>query len=203
MSELEHALRTTGAGSDASQAANQGFQERASGEGLVDIAFITYHSPLGAMLLAATPRGLLRVAYHDQEAEMVLQDLAERVSPRILEMPSRLDEVRRQLDEYFAGGRRRFDLPLDWDLVEGFHRGVLQATARVPFGEVTSYRQVAAEAGSPRGARAAGNALGANPIPVVVPCHRVVRSGGALGGYTGGIERKQFLLDLEGVTLPT
>ena len=106
--------------------------------------------------------------------------------------------VRRELDEYFEGRRKSFDLPIDWSLTRGFTRGVLQATARIPYGEVGTYASVAGEAGSPRAVRAAGNALGANPMPVVVPCHRVLRTGGALGGYTGGIERKEFLLRLEG-----
>ena len=116
----------------------------------------------------------------------------------MLEAPARLDPVRRELDEYFEGRRTSFDVPIDWSLTRGFTRGVLQATARIPFGEVGTYASVAGEAGSPRAVRAAGNALGANPMPVVVPCHRVLRTGGALGGYTGGIERKEFLLRLEG-----
>ena len=107
--------------------------------------------------------------------------------------------MRRELEEYFAGTRTRFELPLDWALAGPFARRILGATAAIPFGEVRSYAQVATEAGSPRGSRAAGNALGSNPIPIVVPCHRVLRSGGALGGYTGGVERKQALLRIEGV----
>ena len=117
----------------------------------------------------------------------------------ILAAPERTDEVRRQLDEYFAGARRGFDLPVDWRLVRGFAGAVLRATATIPFGGVSTYRDVAAEAGSPNAYRAAGNALGSNPVPIVVPCHRVVHAGGGLGGYTGGLERKQFLLRLEGV----
>ena len=123
--------------------------------------------------------------------------LAARLSPRILERQADLDTLRRELDEYFAGARRAFDLPIDWSLAPGFGRRVLRATARIPYGERATYGEVATLAGSPGGARATGNALGANPIPIVVPCHRVVRSGGALGGYTGGIDRKLLLLGVE------
>jgi methylated-DNA-[protein]-cysteine S-methyltransferase len=116
----------------------------------------------------------------------------------VLAAPRRLDDVRRELDQYFTGARHQFELPIDWRLTQGFGRRVLRATARIPYGGVSSYKQVAAAAGSPRGSRAAGNALGANPIPIVVPCHRVLHSGGSLGGYTGGVERKQLLLAVEG-----
>jgi methylated-DNA-[protein]-cysteine S-methyltransferase len=131
----------------------------------------------------------------------VLEDLARRVSPRVLEAPARLDDVRRELDEYFDGRRERFDTPIDWTHLAGFTREVLRATAKIGFGEVSTYAGVARAAGSPRAVRAAGNALGANPMPVIVPCHRVLRTGGALGGYTGGLERKEFLLRLEGMLL--
>src|SRR4029079_8094318 len=133
--------------------------------------------------------------------DAVLSDLAARVSPRVIEAPARLDDVRRQLDEYFAGRRHAFDLAIDWELTHGFTRRVLQSTARIPFGELGTYRSVATRAGNAAAVRAAGNALGANPMPIVVPCHRIVRTGGALGGYTGGVQRKEFLLTLEG-TLP-
>jgi methylated-DNA-[protein]-cysteine S-methyltransferase len=128
----------------------------------------------------------------------VLERLARRVSPRIVAAGAQLDPVRRELDEYFGGRRCGFALPLDWTLVGPFGRRVLGVTAEIPYGGVLSYAEVAAEAGSPRGSRAAGNALGSNPIPIVVPCHRVLRSGGALGGYGGGLDRKRFLLELEG-----
>jgi methylated-DNA-[protein]-cysteine S-methyltransferase len=127
-----------------------------------------------------------------------LDELAVRISPRILRAPARTDAVRRQLDAYFEGRRRAFELPIDWRLVRGFAGDVLRATARIPFGQVSSYREIAVEAGSPRAYRAAGNALGSNPIPIVVPCHRVLHAGGGLGGYTGGLDRKRFLLRLEG-----
>jgi methylated-DNA-[protein]-cysteine S-methyltransferase len=143
----------------------------------------------------------VRLAYIDYEDEdSVLGQLAATVSPRVLAAPGKLDEPRRELDEYFAGRRHRFELALDWQLTRGFARRVLQATARIPYGSVSSYKLVAAEAGSPRGSRAAGNALGSNPLPIVVPCHRVLHATGGLGGYTGGIERKRILLAVEGAT---
>jgi methylated-DNA-[protein]-cysteine S-methyltransferase len=151
------------------------------------------------VLVAATRRGLARIAFgpHAHE-EGVLQELSERISPRVVKTSSYFDGVRRELDEYFEGRRTRFDLPLDWTLIGGFGRRVLERTAEIPYGRVSTYRDVAAAAGSPRGARAAGNALGANPIPIVVPCHRVLHSSGGLGGYGGGLDIKRFLLRLEG-----
>ena len=176
--------------------------DRADAEGLIDVAYTSVDSPLGPLVVAATPKGLVRVSYTEFRGEdEVLEELARRVSPRVLEAPARLDPVRRELDEYFEGRRQDFDVPIDWSYLAGFTREVLRATARIGFGEVSSYAGVAAEAGSPRAVRAAGNALGANPMPVVVPCHRVLRSGGKLGGYTGGLERKEFLLRLEGALL--
>jgi methylated-DNA-[protein]-cysteine S-methyltransferase len=167
--------------------------------GLLDVAYATLDSPLGSLLLAATPRGLVRIAYLSSSDEReLLQHLAARISPRVLAAPRKLDPPRRQLDEYFAGRRQRFELPLDWRLTHGFGRRVLSATARIPYGSVSTYKQVATEAGNPRASRAAGNALGANPLPIVVPCHRVLHGSGGLGGYTGGIERKRALLTVEG-----
>ena len=175
---------------------------RADEEGLLDVAYASVDSPLGPLVVAATPKGLVRVSYSDFRGEdEVLEELARRVSPRVLEAPARLDGVRRELDEYFEGRRRRFDTPVDWSHLAGFTREVLRATAAIDFGHVSTYAGVAEAAGSPRAVRAAGNALGANPMPVVVPCHRVLRTGGALGGYTGGLERKEFLLRLEGMLL--
>ncbi len=172
---------------------------RASEEGLLDVAYATVDTPLGRALVAATPRGLVRLALPNEDLDRVLVDLAAGVSPRVLEYPARLDEARRELDEYFDRRRERFELPLDWRLSHpGFHRRVLRATARVPFGKVISYRDAAERAGNPRAFRAAGTALGSNPIPIVVPCHRVIRSGGDLGNYGGGPEMKRFLLELEG-----
>jgi len=193
--DIETALREAAA--ELPSAATIDLTERAAAEGLLDVAYATVDSPLGSLLVAATPRGLVRLSY-GAEGE-VLEDLAGRLSPRILEAPARLDEVRRELDEYFDGRRSGFDVPIDWSLTRGFTGKVLRATARIGFGKTSTYAEVAGRAGSPRAVRAAGNALGANPIPVVVPCHRVLRTGGALGGYTGGVERKEFLLRLEGV----
>ena len=167
--------------------------------GLTDVSYAIEPSPVGDLLVAVTPRGLIRVAYLGVEDQgPVLEELARRVSPRVIEAPAALDEVRRELDEYFEGRRKTFDIPVDWKLHDGFGRRVLRATAKIPFGEVLTYQQIAAKAGSPRGSRAAGNALGANRIPIVVPCHRVVRTGGSIGGYGGGSERKEYLLELEG-----
>jgi methylated-DNA-[protein]-cysteine S-methyltransferase len=174
--------------------------QAAAAAGLLDVAYVTFDSPVGSLLLAGTTRGLVRLAYLDSadQEDAALEQLAAKVSPRILAAPARLDQPRRELDEYFAGGRDRFDVPIDWSLTRGFGRRVLQATARIPFGSSSTYQRVAAQAGSPRGYRAAGNALGANPIPIVVPCHRVLHSTGGLGGYTGGLERKRLLLAIEG-----
>jgi methylated-DNA-[protein]-cysteine S-methyltransferase len=172
--------------------------ERASEEGLLDVAYATVDTPAGELVVAATERGLVRVALPGQELDRVLNQLAEKVSPRVIAYPRRLDEARRELDQYFEGKRERFEIPLDWRLSNaGFYRRVLRATARVPFGEVITYTQAAKRAGSPRAVRAAGSALGSNPIPIVVPCHRVIRSGGDIGNYGGGPQLKRFLLDLE------
>jgi methylated-DNA-[protein]-cysteine S-methyltransferase len=194
--ELEQALERVGP-VDAS-AAQERFLRRAIEEGLVDVAYAPVDSPVGELVVAVTPRGLVRLAYEDGRGDAVLSELAARVSPRVIEAPARLDDVRRQLDEYFEGRRQSFELGIDWTLARGFTRRVLQSTAKVPFGELATYREVASGAGNAAAVRAAGNALGANPMPIVVPCHRVVRTGGAMGGYTGGVERKEYLLSLEG-----
>jgi methylated-DNA-[protein]-cysteine S-methyltransferase len=170
--------------------------------GMLDVAYATLDSPVGTLLLASTGRGLVRIAYLDGgDEELVLAELAARISPRVLAAPRKLDGARRELEEYFGGRRRRFDLGLDWRLTQGFGRRVLKATARIPYGALSTYKGVAAEAGSPRGSRAAGNALGSNPLPIIVPCHRVLHSNGGLGGYTGGIERKRLLLGVEGAAM--
>jgi methylated-DNA-[protein]-cysteine S-methyltransferase len=198
MTELERALaRPPVAELDAERLMGS-LGPRAEAGGLVDVAYGSMDSPLGELLVAVTPRGVVRVAYASEIADQVLAELAERVSPRVLRLPRRTDALRRELDEYFAGSRRQFDIPIDWSLIRGFAVGVLRATAEVPFGQVTTYGQMAEAAGSPRASRAAGNALGSNPIPIVVPCHRVLHSGGGLGGYAGGLERKKLLLTLEG-----
>jgi methylated-DNA-[protein]-cysteine S-methyltransferase len=164
---------------------------------LVDVAYSEIESPLGTWLAAMTERGLVRIAFNPEE-EHVLDELAERISPRVLKMPARFDDLRREFDEYFEGKRTEFDIDLDWQLVQGFNRRVLEATARIPYGRMSTYKTMATEAGSPRAARAAGNALHNNPIPLVVPCHRVIGSGGSLVGYGGGLPMKEFLLKLEG-----
>jgi methylated-DNA-[protein]-cysteine S-methyltransferase len=170
----------------------------AAGAGLLDIAYATLDGPLGHLLLAASPAGLLRIAYSGPGADdAVLADLAARISPRVLAAPRRLDQARRELDEYFAGHRREFGLDLDLRLIAGFARRVLSAAEAIPYGATRTYREVATAAGSPRGFRAAGNALGANPLPIVLPCHRVLPSAGGLGGYAGGPERKRVLLEIE------
>lgn len=174
--------------------------DAAAAAGLLDVAYATLDSPLGTLLVAATPHGLVRLAYVDfEDGEEVLEELATKVSPRVLAAPRRLDDPRRELDQYFAGRRRQFDLPLDWQLTRGFARRVLEATNRIPYGGTATYKQVATEAGNERAFRAAGNALGSNPIPIVVPCHRILHSGGGLGGYTGGLDRKRLLLAVEAV----
>ena len=171
---------------------------RASKAALLDVAYAEIDSPIGELMVFVTPRGLLRIKYADEPIEGVLADVASRVSPRILHAPARTDVARHALEAYFGLRRRTFNLPIDWSLVRGFTASVLRQTARIPFGDVLTYGQVAAQAGSPRAARAAGNALGSNPIPIVVPCHRVLHADGGLGGYSGGLDRKRYLLALEG-----
>ena len=190
------------AGVGVSDAAAHGFADRALAEGLVDVAYDTLDSPLGPILAAATPAGLLKLSYTRNWAEdEVLEQLAARVSPRVLHAPRRVEPVKRQLGEYFDGSRRRFELDMDWQLMGPFARKVLERTAAIPYGKYSTYTEVAAAAGSPRGARAAGNALGSNPLPIVVPCHRVLRGDLSLGGYTGGIDIKLKLLEIEGIDL--
>jgi methylated-DNA-[protein]-cysteine S-methyltransferase len=172
--------------------------EEAASAGLLDVVYAEVDSPFGSLLVAATRRGLVQLAYPDEDRDEVLSGLAAKVSPRVLESPAGLDEIRKRLDAYFDGRVRDFDLDIDYSLTRGFVRKVLRATARIPYGQLSTYRLVATRAGSPRASRAAGNALGSNPIPIVVPCHRVIHSTGGLGGYTGGLERKEFLLKLEG-----
>ncbi|HJR45699.1 MAG TPA: methylated-DNA--[protein]-cysteine S-methyltransferase [Actinomycetota bacterium] len=197
--KLERALKGGMATAREITDAKYALARRAELEKLIDVAYSEVDSPLGPLMAAATPKGLALLHYgEDDEA---LQQLADKISPRVLHAPARLDEVRKELDEYFDGKRKRFDFRIDWRLMAPFQQKVLKATYRIPFGKVATYRDVATKAGAPKGSRAAGNALGANPIPIVVPCHRVVRTGGGLGGYTGGLHRKEFLLELEGVTL--
>jgi methylated-DNA-[protein]-cysteine S-methyltransferase len=166
-------------------------------DGLLDIAYRVVDSPVGALLLAATELGLVRVAFAVEGHDVVLQTLAERVSPRILRSPARLEPAVRELDEYFAGRRKDFELPLDWRLSGGFRGTVLHHLPDIGYGHTASYAAVAELAGNPKAVRAVGSACATNPLPVVVPCHRVVRSDGALGGYLGGVDGKRTLLILE------
>ncbi len=170
---------------------------RAEAEGGLDVAYRTLDTPVGSLLLAATKQGLVRVAYPAQGHDQVLQTLAAQLSPRILNAPARLDAAARQVEEYFAGRRRAFDLPLDFRLSRGFRRIVLGHLPGIGYGHTASYAVVAAAAGRPRAVRAVGTACATNPLPVVVPCHRVIRADGRLGGYAGGPAAKQALLTLE------
>jgi methylated-DNA-[protein]-cysteine S-methyltransferase len=201
-SELRRALRggpTAPAGSEEGEALSGWLAERAAGEGLLDIVYASLDTPLGVATVAATERGLIRVMLPNEDRERSLERLAEEVSPRILEAPRRVDVARRELDEYFAGRRKAFDLGLDLRLVHAaFYRQVLEALREVRFGETLTYGEIAARAGNPRAHRAAGTAVGSNPLPIIVPCHRVVRAGGELGNYGGGPEMKRFLLEFEG-----
>jgi methylated-DNA-[protein]-cysteine S-methyltransferase len=169
----------------------------AGAAGVLDVAYRTLDTPVGPLLLAATDDGLVRVAFAVEGHDRVLETLAARVSPRILCAPARLDEAAREIDEYFAGRRRHFDLPLDYRLSSGFRRTVLGHLPAIGYGHTASYAMVASDVGSPRAFRAVGTACATNPLPVVVPCHRVVKSGGDLGNYRGGPEAKRFLLNLE------
>ena len=169
----------------------------AADAGVLDVAYRTVDSPVGELLIAATERGLVRVAFAGEGWDAVLQTLAARVSPRLLEAPARLDAVARELAEYFAGRRRAFDVALDWQLSAGFRRTVLTHLADVGYGATASYAALAAAAGNPRAVRAVGTACATNPIPIVVPCHRIVRSDGAPGAYRGGAAAKLTLLELE------
>jgi methylated-DNA-[protein]-cysteine S-methyltransferase len=170
----------------------------AARDGLLDVAYTTIDTPVGPLLLAATDKGLVRVAYASQDHDLVLADLAQRVSPRVLRAPGRLSVAARELDEYFAGRRTTFDLPLDLALSSGFRRLVQQHLPDIAYGHTQSYKQVAEIVGNPRAVRAVGTACATNPLPVVVPCHRVLRSDGTLSGYAGGPAAKATLLALEG-----
>ena len=187
-----------GIDADAAAAAAR-FADRAARDGLADIAYAAFDSPYGEIHIAATDRGLVSLALPNVAEDDFLAGLAAGVSPRILELPRRLDAIRRELDEYFAGARRSFDLELDWRMVRpGFYRSVLRETEKLPFGATSTYGEIAARAGNPRAYRAAGTALATNPIPLVIPCHRILRAGGFVGQYGGGSAMKQQLLEAEG-----
>ncbi len=173
---------------------------RAEQEGLVDVAYASVDSPIGPLLVAGTDVGLVKVGFGTHA--WMLEELSRQVSPRVVEAPARLDPARRELTEYFEGTRRAFDLALDWRLSRGFRRTVLEHLYRdVPFGHTVSYLELATASGNPKASRAVGTAMATNPLPIVVPCHRVLRSGGALGGYGGGLDAKRHLLALEAARL--
>ena len=198
--DLETALRGSPPDTGAVAAAVRQAVARADAEGLVDVAWSTVDTPIGPLLVAGTQAGVVKIGFGVEER--MLDELALLVSPRVVEAPHRLDPARRELDEYFAGQRRSFDLPLDWRLARGFRRAVLERLfADVPFGVTVSYLDLAARAGNPKASRAVGTAMATNPLPIVVPCHRVLRTGGGLGGYGGGLEAKRHLLALEGALL--
>jgi methylated-DNA-[protein]-cysteine S-methyltransferase len=188
-------------GTDATAGQLDGLRARlasaARRDGILDVAYRIIDSPVGSLLVAATESGLVRVAYASENHDAVLQSLADRISPRILAAPGRLDDVARELDEYFGGRRQRFDVPLDWRLAAGFRSTVLHHLPEIGYGRTASYAAVARLAGRPKAFRAVGSACATNPLPVVVPCHRVVRSDGGMGGYLGGAEAKRTLLALE------
>ena len=174
------------------------FAERASQQGLLDVVVEQHETPFGLVSLGATERGIVQVGFATDDQQQMLEELAERVSPRLLRASNRSTTLaRRQLDEYFDGRRRQFDVDLDWRLTRGFRREVLDATARIPYGGTSTYRELATQVGNAKAVRAAGTALATNPLAIFVPCHRVLRTDGGLGGYRGGTGMKFKLLELE------
>jgi len=204
MKDIEMLLRKQARIPDAvarAKLAEHGLAGAASSEGLLDVAYAKIDSPVGRLILARTRKGLARLAYGDEER--VTAELAATISPRVLEAPSALDTERRQLDEYFEGRRREFDLDLDLSLVRSpFQRRVLKSLQRIGFGEVATYGELATRSGTPNAYRAAGTACGRNPLAIVIPCHRVLKSGGKVGNYGGGTPAKEYLLRLEGAIPP-
>jgi methylated-DNA-[protein]-cysteine S-methyltransferase len=205
--QLERALREAAGGARAGldlKRAKRGVLAQAEGDGLLDVAYTEVDSPFGKMLVAGTERGIVRAALPHRRGtasrpwDALLEEIAEVISPRILEAPERLDDARRQLDAYFEGRLHEFDLPLDWRLTHGFQGKAIRQIARIPYGETLTYAELAARAGNPRAFRAAGTACGANPLPPIVPCHRVLPATGGVGSYGGGPEMKRALLELEG-----
>jgi methylated-DNA-[protein]-cysteine S-methyltransferase len=200
--QLEQTLRDGPAAGDLERATSR-LLARAESDGLIDVAYATVDSPYGKLLLARTDRGVVKLALPSHRGDEVsddevLEELAGKVSPRVLEAPGRLDDARRQLDAYFDGKLQHFEIPVDWRLSRGFTSRALHAVARIPYGRTRSYAQIAKAAGNERAFRAAGTACGHNPVPLIVPCHRVVQSGGGIGNYGGGPEMKRSLLSLEG-----
>ncbi len=176
---------------------SRGFIERAEGQHLIDLAFDIVASPIGTLFVVCTYKGVARIDFGDGREEQILDRISNELSPRLMRVPARTDQARRELDEYFSGSRHRFDVAVDLSTVKGFRRKVLAAAKRIPYGRTASYTQMATAAGNPRAVRAAGTALGHNPVPIIVPCHRVLRSDGTLGGYGGGLPKKELLLELE------
>jgi methylated-DNA-[protein]-cysteine S-methyltransferase len=205
--QLEQMLRQAPSGADLDRAV-QGVLARAERDGLIDVAYASVDSPFGELVVARTDRGVVRVALptergHVMSRDRVLEDLATLVSPRVLESPRKLDEERRELEDYFEGKRESFDVPIDWSLTtSGFRSRALHAVAKIPYGRTRSYGEIAKSAGNARAFRAAGTACGRNPVPLFVPCHRVVQSSGGIGNYGGGPEMKRALLNLEGAIQP-
>jgi methylated-DNA-[protein]-cysteine S-methyltransferase len=198
MTDIEAALRGTPRHPAATEDVVQRALDRASAEGLVEVAYASTDAPIGRLLLAATDAGLVRVGFAREDDDAVIDELARRIGPRVVRSPKRLDPIRRELDEYFEGRRDHFDLPLDWRLSSGFRRLVLERLyAEVGYGRTVSYLELATIVGNPKASRAVGTAMATNPIPIVIPCHRVLRTGGQLGGYGGGLDTKVKLLALE------
>ena len=195
--DLSALLAATAAGPEVLQRLHRRLEEGAARDQLLDIAYRTIDTPIGSLLLAATEKGLLRVAYESEDHEKVLDILAVKLSPRILHAPQRLEEAAREIEQYFAGARRKFDLSLDLSLSSGFRQLVQRHLPEIAYGQTQSYAQVAQLVGNPRAVRAVGSACATNPLPVVIPCHRVLRSDGKLGGYIGGLAAKSALLNLE------
>lgn len=201
---VERELKAAMSRRDADRASREAAQElarRAASEGQVDVSVATMESPIGELTVAVTRRGLVTVAFEGEDRDVLFERLARELSPRVMEATSPTDEVRRELEQYFAGNRRRFEVPVDRSLIGPFAQKVLRATSRVGFGELATYGEIAARIDRPNAARAVGSALGSNPIPVVIPCHRIVGAGGKLTGYAGGLDRKETLLRLEGSLL--
>jgi methylated-DNA-[protein]-cysteine S-methyltransferase len=190
-------MSTPSTDEEAMRAAREALAQRASAEDTVDITYAVTDSPVGRLLVAVTSVGVLRIAFEREHHDEVLSSLANRISARILQSATHTDHIRRELDEYFAGTRAAFTLTIDWALVAGFQRSILDAANHLLYGSTVSYAEIASAAGNSKAVRAAGTALGKNPIPIVIPCHRILRANGTLGGYLGGTEAKALLIETE------
>lgn len=201
---IQRDLKALSARADADRASRAAVRElarRATAEGSVDVAVATMDSPVGELVVAVTPRGLVTIAFEGPDRDKLMSRLARDLSPRVLEAAEPTDEARRELEEYFSGDRRRFQVKVDRTLIGPFAQKVLLATSKIEYGQLATYGEIAGRIGRPKAARAVGSALGSNPIPIVIPCHRVVGANGRLTGYAGGLPRKQTLLRLEGSLL--